>query len=189
MESRSTFVTVLAWIFIVGAGFASFVSVTQVIIVSTMFSGEEFRSTPDDAPATAEFMLQYFHLFIYGFFALTLFTFVSSIALLKRKNWARLAFIVILAFGILWQVGGLVMQFVIFSDMPTPPEGEGGEGLDRMSNIILWFSFAFAIGISGLFAWIIKKLASQKIVAEFTLNNSSQQDPSKAGTSAEALNE
>ncbi len=184
MESRSTFVTVLAWIFIVGAGFATFVSIMQVIMVSTMFSGEEFHFMPGEAPTMAKFMSQYFHLFIYGFFGVTLFTFVSSFALLKRKNWARLSFIVILAFGILWQVGGLIMQFAMFSNIPTPSEGEGFEDFERMRNIIRWFSFAIAIGISGLFAWIIKKLSSQQIVAEFTLNKSSQQDASKAGASA-----
>ena len=179
MESRSTFVTVLAWIFIVGSGFASFVSVMQVIMVSTMFSGDELRSLPDDAPAMAKFMAQYFHLFIYGFCALSFFTFISSIALLKRKNWARLAFIIILAFGILWQVGGMFMQFAMFSDFPEPPNGEGFENFERMSNIIRWFSFAIAVGISGLFVWVIKKLTTKPIIGEFTLNNSSNSDGQK----------
>jgi len=173
MESRSTFVTVLAWIFIVGSGFATFVSVMQVIMVSIMFSGDEFSSVPEDAPAMAKFMSQYFHFFIYGFCALALFTFTSSIALLKRKNWARLAFIGILAFGIFWQVGGLIMQFAIFSNFPASPKGEGFEDFERMSNIIRWFSFAMALAISGLFVWVIKKLATQPIVGEFTLNKSS----------------
>ncbi len=85
MESRSTFVTVLAWLFIVGSGFATFVSIMQVIMVSTMFSGDEFRSIPEDAPTMAKIMSKYFHFFIYGFFALAIFTFTSAIALLKRK--------------------------------------------------------------------------------------------------------
>ena len=170
MESRSTFVTVLAWIFIIGSGFGSLISIMQVVMVSTMFSGEEFNSFPDDAPAMARLMSQYFHLFIYAFCAVILSTFVSSIALLKRKNWARLAFIVILALGILWQVGGLVMQFAFFSEVPTQQDSPGFEDFERMSNIIKWFSFAMAIGLSVLFAWVIKKLVSQQIVAEFTLN-------------------
>jgi hypothetical protein len=180
MESRSTFVTVLAWIFIVGSGFATFVSIMQVIMVSTMFSGDEFSSVPEDAPVMAKFMSQYFHLFIYGFCALALFTFTSSLALLKRKNWARLAFIVILGFGILWQVGGFAMQFAIFSDFPAPPKGEGFEDFERMTNLIRWFSFAMAIAISGLFVWVIKKLTTRPIVREFTLNNSSNSDGDKA---------
>lgn len=180
MESRSTFVTVLAWIFIVGAGFVSLISIMQVIMVSTMFSGDEFSSMPEDAPATAKFMSKYFQLFVYGFCALALFTFISSVALLKRKNWARVAFIVILSLGIIWQVGGLIMQFAMFSDMPGPPTGEGFEDFERMSNIIRWFSFVIAIAISGLFLWVIKKLATQPVIGEFTLNNSSNSDGQKA---------
>ena len=180
MESRSTFVSVLAWIFIVGAGFASFVSIMQVIMVSTMFSGDEFQSIPDDAPAMARFMSQYFHFFIYGFCALAIFTFISAVALLKRKNWARLAFIAILTFGVLWQVGGLFMQFAMFSDFPSPPEGQGFDEFERMSTIIRWFSFVMALAISGLFVWVIKKLTTQPIIGEFTLNKSSNSDGPKA---------
>jgi hypothetical protein len=49
-----------------------------------------------------------------------------------------------------------------------------------MSNIIRWFSFAMALAISGLFVWVIKKLATQPIVGEFTLNKSSNSDGQKA---------
>ncbi len=176
MESRSTFVSVLAWIFIIGAGFGSIVGIMQVIMVSTMFSGEEFSSMPEDAPAFAKIMQQYFYYFVYGFFAVTLFTFVSSIALLKRKNWARLAFVVILTFGVLWQVGSLFLQFYMFSEFPKMPTHEGFEDFERMHNIMRWFTAVIAIGISGLFIWIIKKLTTQPIISEFTLNNNSQQD-------------
>lgn len=167
MESRSTFVTVLAWIFIVGAGFSFIVSIMQVIMVSTMFSGEEFRSMPENAPGFAQFMLRYIHIFIYATCAAILFILASSIALLKRKNWGRLAFIGILALGILWQIGSIIMQFSMFSELPMPPPEKGFEGFERMSIIIRWFSLAIAIAISGLFIWLIKKLTSQPIVSEF----------------------
>ncbi|PVY76433.1 hypothetical protein C8D92_105186 [Tamilnaduibacter salinus] len=169
MESRSTFVTVIAWIFIVGAGFASFVSILQAIMVSTLFSGDEFQSVPDDAPAIARFMFEYFHLMVYGFCALSIFTFVAAIALLKRKNWARLIFIGLLSFGVLWQIGGLIMQLFLFPEFPAPPEGEGFEEFERMGDIMLWFSFALAAALSGLLIWIIKKLVTQPIVSEFTV--------------------
>ena len=184
MEPRSTFVTVLAWIFIIGTGFAASVSIMQVLMVSTMFNGEEFPSIPEDAPAFAKFMSQYFHLFVYGFCALTLFTFVSSVALLKRKNWARLAFIVILTFGVFWQIGGIVMQFFMFSEFPPLPDSEGFEDFERISNIIRWFSFAMAVGISALFVWLIKRLLTQPTVSEFTLNkpNNAGGDKTAAGS-------
>jgi len=169
VESRSTFVSVLAWIFIIGAGFGSIIGIMQVIMVSTMFSGKEFSTMPENAPAFAKFMQQYFHLLVYGFFAVTLFTFISSIALLKRKNWARLAFVVILAFGVLWQVGTLLLQFYMFSELPEMPAHEGFENFERMHTMMRWFTAVIAIGISGLFIWIINKLTTQPIISEFTL--------------------
>lgn len=176
MESRSTFVTVLAWIFIIGSGFASFVSVIQVIMVSNMFSGEVLRSMPDNAPAIATFMSQYFHLFVYGFCAVAIFTFISSVALLKRNNWARLAFIWILSIGILWQVGMLSMQFTVFLEFPATQGARGFEGFESMRDIIRGFSFTLAIVVSALFIWIIKRLLTQPIVGEFILNTSNNTD-------------
>ncbi len=172
MSSRSTFVTVLAWIFIVGAGFISLVSGLQAVMVTTMFSGEEFSALPDDAPAMATFMSQFLVWFVYGFFALAVFTLVSSIALLKRRNWARIAFIFILSVGVLWQLGGLIMQFVMFSDLQSFPEEEGFEEFDRMTSLILWFSAAIALVISGLFVWLIRRLSTQPIIGEFVSSDS-----------------
>lgn len=177
MESKSTLVNVIAWIFIIGAGFASVISVVQIIMFSIMFGGDELHSMPEDAPAMAKFMTEFFHLVIYGFFVLALCTLVSSIALLKRKNWARLVFIGVLSIGILWQMGGVAMQFVIFSDLPSSSQNEGFENFELMSNIIRLFSFAIAIVVSGLFVWIIKKLATQPIIGEFVSSKSNKTTP------------
>jgi len=148
----------------------------QIIMISTMFKGDEFQAMPADAPGMAKFMSQYFHLFVYGFFILVVFTFASSIALLKRKNWARVAFIGILTLGILWQLGGLTMQFFMFSDFPKSPQGKDFEEFERMSHFIRWFSFAMAAFVSGLFIWIIKKLVTQPIIEEFAFNKSRKPD-------------
>lgn len=172
MESKSTFVNVIAWIFIIGASFASVISVVQIIMVSIMFSGDEFRSMPDNAPAMAEFMTESFHLLIYGFLAMALCTLVSSIALLKRKNWARLIFIGLLSIGILWQLGGVAMQFVIFSDLPSSSQNEGFDNFELVSNIVRYTSLAIALVISGLFVWIIKRLATHPIIDEFVSSKS-----------------
>ena len=171
MSSKSTFVTALAWVFIVGAGFASFASIMQVIMASIMFSGDELQSTPEDAPDTARFIQQYFIFFVYGFCAVTIFTFVTSIALLKRKNWARLAFIGILAFGVLWQVGGLFLQFSMFTEFNDAQSEDGFEEFDRVFNIIRWFTVFISILVASLLLWCIKKLTSLPIKNEFTLHN------------------
>lgn len=184
MASRSTFVSVLAWIFIVGAGFTSLVSIMQVIMVSTLttFSGDAFQSMPDDTPATIRFMWQYFHLFVYGYCAVSIFTFISAIGLLKRRNWARLAFIGIFVFGVFWQLGAVFMQFAMLSDFPVRQEAPGFEDFERIKTIVLGFSLLVALAISGLFVWLIRKLTTQPIIGEFAMNTSTNSPGPKAAS-------
>lgn len=170
MESRSIFVTVLAWIFIVGSSLAFLASIMQVVMISTMFSSDEFAMMAMSAPLFAKFILQNFHLIIYGFGAFTLFILASSIAFLKRQNWARLVFIVIFILGVIWQLGGLWIQFEMFSQFFGSSIGMGFEDFERMAKIIGWISTVIALGVSGLFIWFIIKLSTQPIKDEFILN-------------------
>jgi len=145
----------------------------QVIMVTTMFSGEEFQNIPEDTPEMAGFMFKHFNLFIYSFFVLTIFTFISSIALLKRKNWARISFVVILSIGILMQLGGFVMQFFMFSDLPVD---EADKQFRQMATMIRWVNGVISIAMIVLFTWLIKRLTSQPIISEFTLTQPRNSD-------------
>lgn len=78
--------------------------------------------------------------------------------------------------GILWQLGGLMMQFFMFSDFPKSPQGKGLEEFERMSHFIRWFGFEIAAFVSGLFMWIIKKLVTQPIIEKFAFNKSRKAD-------------
>src|SRR6478672_6650334 len=96
---QSSFVTVLAWIFIVLAGFATLISILQNVMISLMFPIEEMQAAmvqakhKQDMPVFAEFMFSHFQLFFLSFLVVSSVTLVSAIALLKRKNWARVLFI------------------------------------------------------------------------------------------------
>lgn len=169
---KSTFVTVLAWIFIVGAGFTTFISVLQNIMINLVFPVEKMNEAFSDPkaqehiPLLFRFLFSNIRIFFFSFLVISATTFTSAIGLLKRKNWARITFIVIMALGILWNISGIVMQFSMLSSMPIP-EGEMPNQFATMMNIMKIFTLVMAIGISVLFGWIIKKLASEKIKAEF----------------------
>jgi hypothetical protein len=102
---------------------------------------------------------------------MSLTTLISSIGLLKRKNWARVVFIFIMALGIVWNIFALVMQHFMFDSMPTdmPPEAVDPQ-FGPMMLVMKVVTYIMAIGISALFAWIIKKLVSQDIKTEFMEN-------------------
>ncbi len=170
---RSNFVNVLAWIFIILGGFATFMSILQNIMIQTMFPKEQMAQAmqqaekTDQMPAFANFIFGHFDLFFLFFLLVSATSLVSAIALLKRKNWSRIVFIVLMSLGIVWNVGGLVLQFTMFSSMPemaskgAPPEFENMMLIMKIASVIM------VVVISTLFGWVIKKLISAPIKAEF----------------------
>ena len=171
-QPKSTFVTGLAWTFIVLAGFATFISILQNIMITLMFPLEEMNESltspeaQENIPAFANFMFSNIRLFFFGFLVVSCATFVSSIALLKRKNWGRIIFIAIMSLGIAWNLSALILQQLMMpsmSETPSPP----GSNFGVMMTIMRVFSFLMALGVSILFGWIIKRLVSPKIRQEF----------------------
>ncbi len=171
---KSTFVNVLAWIFIIFGGFTTFISILQNIMIHKMFPKEEMAQAAQQAsqneniPAFAEFMVNHFDLFFLLILVLSATSFISAIALLKRKNWARIFFIFLMSIGILWNIFGLILNFTMFNAMPemagssaSPPE------FQEMMQIMKYATVVMVVGISALFGFVIKKLCSTTIKEEF----------------------
>lgn len=166
---RSTFVSVIAWVFIVFSGLATAVTALQNILVHTVFKDSEMPGLNETAPPLFAFMHEHISLYFLGLFLLSLSMLIASIGLLKRKNWARLASITLLVLAIISQLGGLIVQFAVFSSMraefAAQPESID---MDTILIAILGFNTVLAVGIVVLFAWFIKRLLSAKITAEFS---------------------
>jgi hypothetical protein len=174
---RSTFVTVVAWTFITIAGFASFIAVLQALMFAFVFPADLFR-VPESAkgleemPAFFRFMFQHVAWFFAFFWTLSVVTLVCAIGLLRRKNWARVAFVAIMVLGIIWNLSGIWLQEQMMSSFPKPPVqdprmAEFHAGFETMMTIMRFAMTAFAIAMSALFAWIIKRLVSRSALAEF----------------------
>lgn len=173
-RKQSAFVTVVAWIFIALSGFGTVISILQNIMVQTVFRSPEvsqaMQTPPPGAPPFATFMVTHFQWFFLAFLLASSFTLVSAIGLLKRRNWARLSFIGLLSLAILWQVGGLALQFSIFSSIREQLSAAavpGGPDMGPFFIAMAVVSILFAVGFSVLFGWIIKRLLSPAVAAEF----------------------
>jgi len=166
-ENRSTFVTVVAWIFIIGSGLATLMSLMQNIMIHVMFDKDKFSHLPEDTPTGAAFMFENFQIIFLAFLIICILMLVSSIGLLKRKNWARLVFIFILSLGILWSLGSLILQAVFFSTMPEMAQGPEYQEFKTMQTLMQWFTAIISIGFAILFGWIIKRLLSGTVKQEF----------------------
>lgn len=175
LQQRSTFVTALAWIFIVLSGFTTIISILQNILVFTMSRSSGMGPSmqaplAQGMPPAAAFLANHIQLFFLAFLLVSAFAFVSSIGLLMRQNWARLCFIGFMAFAIAWQLGGLALQFSMFPFMRqqfSAPATQGGPDMLSILIAIAVVSVLFTIGFTVLFGWITKRLLSPAIVAEF----------------------
>lgn len=175
LQQRSTFVTVLAWIFIALSGFSVIISVLQNIMIFAMLRSPEVSQAmqappPPGMPAGAAFMASHAYVFFLGFLLMSAFTLASSIGLLNRWNWARLSFIGIMLLGIVWNFVGLAIQFSMFASMKDQflaSAASGGPDMQPFFIGIAVVSVLFAIGFSVLFGWIAKRLLSPAVAAEF----------------------
>ena len=173
-RKKSKFVDVLAWIFIIFGGFATFIGILQNIMIQMMFpkgimnQGIQQTKNAEQVPAFVNFIFNHFDLFF--LFSLIIFavSFISAIALLKRKNWARLVFIILMALGMIWNVGGIAMMFTMFNTMPRMTGEATSTDFEKMMLIMKIASLIMVVGISSLFFWVIKKLNSDPIKAEFS---------------------
>lgn len=173
---RSTFVTVVAWIFIILSGFASLISLLQNIMLFSLFRTPEIAQAmqappPPGTPAIFAHLTTLMPWIFVFFLVMSLLTFASSIGLLLRRNWARLVFIGALVVGILWNVGGMVMQFTVFrmisEQFAAAPDMPEAASMRTTFIVMIIFGGIVALAFCALFGWIIKRLTSAGIVAEF----------------------
>lgn len=176
--NRSTFVTVVAWIFIAIAGFSTVMGILQKVMVNIILGTDAFplesAGAEQHIPPVALFMFQNMRWVFLAFLMASTVTLIAAIGLLLRKNWARRVIIGLLALAIVWNIGGLVVQHLFISSMPSlqadmPPDFKNVFDVFRI--VITAFSVVVALVFSVLFGWIIKRLVSPIIRAEFIQNH------------------
>lgn len=166
MKQQSTFVTVLAWIFIIFSGLATCISILQNIMLLTVFPSHLPVPQAGELPWIFLVIFQNIRLYFFAIFFVTLGTFISALGLLKRREWARKAFVFIMGFGIFYMVATGVLQHYIIQSMPAFGT-QMADGEKVVILIIQISSVLMIIGFGGLFGWIIKRLMSPEIKAEF----------------------
>lgn len=180
---RSTFVTVVAWVFIILSGFTALISLLQNLMVAYM-PRDLFDTAMQDStfarviPPAARFMFSHFQLLLLCMFILVALMLAASIGLLQRRNWARLVFIGLLGLGILYNLAGLVLQQSMLSSMTAQFPLDSAVSADsNLRSTVQQFDemmagfrvvmYVVTIGFVALFGWIIAKLVSRPIREEF----------------------
>ncbi len=174
---RSTFVTVVAWILIVASAFATLITLLQTVLVFVVFPSAgmdmETGPLPSDMSPGAAFLFEHLEWLFVVSLIMSAVTLASSIGLLRRRNWARLAVAGLMVLGIVWCLGGLLLQLggmLAAHEQFASVDAAFAEGSPDMTVFFYFFaavSVLVSLGFAMLVGWIAKRLLSPAIAAEF----------------------
>lgn len=175
VAQKSTFVSILAWVFIVLSAGATAVSVLQNLMLYLLFPREEIKAAlasgaqVQHIPWTARVMMGHFEVFVGAFLVVSILMLITAIGLLRRWNWARRIFILFMVMGIVWNMVGILLQYWWFSDMPMPMDADGRftGAMQAMMLAMRVFTAIIAVVMSGVMGWVIWRLTRPAIAVEF----------------------
>jgi hypothetical protein len=167
---QSTIGTVLAWELRVLSGFSLFGALMQNVMINFVFP-TMLATMPEQSGQTfPPFTMIIFRVFALVLLSVAVFSTYAAYALLKRRNWARRTFIVLFALGIAWNVLGVLAFGIGFSLATLPTSGTDAVPFDMQAMLkgMVAVLAVFTVAMSVLFGWLIKRLHSPSIKAEFT---------------------
>lgn len=171
--SRSLFVTVTAWVFILLAALTSLSALLQNAEMASVLPGLTVVGNVQPLPLLTGLLMGYLPWVVGAGLAVSLATLACAVGLLLRLEWARRVFIALLVLAIVANVAGLwlqheVMQSLVSSTLassPLPP---------LVANVFGGFVIAarvmavlVTLGACLLLVWIIRRLMSPTVRQEF----------------------
>jgi hypothetical protein len=185
VHTRSRFVTVLAWVFIVLGGGCVLVALLQALFVTLVFHQPEVQQALDRAQqssragaANAREMMSLVIAMLVFVLAVCSGLLAAAIGLLKRKNWALKLFVGYLLVGAV--MNAAVAALPIMLRMPdltirVSPQAFGAVQ-DLQSAVTFGFS-VFAGAVAALLVYLFKRLRSASIRSEFARPPSNGRSP------------
>ena len=175
-DKATSFVNGLAWSFIGLSAFSTLLAALQYVLFARVVPTETLRALFADAiqlkllPPAMLNLLAYIPAFCAAPCAASLLTLWVSVALLKRRNWARIGFAWIMIATAILHFAGIVLPFylmpefsALLNDMPPDIRGVVGNLAQMLSAMSIVMGIAFGVA----FAWIAKRLFSAEIAREF----------------------
>ncbi len=171
MQERSTFVTVVGWIFIVLSGLAALqfllilFTPMDKLLADAQLQAQQMQpaGAPQTDPTLMASMLHGVFVFMFCVMAWVL---LSGVGLVMRKGWARISFIVILGVGVffnlLYVLIGLAGRGMSMTEVPGANPAMAGM-MHSVMGVMAVLGAVFAV----LFAFIIYKLTRPVIAKEF----------------------
>ena len=151
--SRSTLVSVLGWLGIIAGALAAFSALVEFQFFGTLAETPAPEMQPIQEPLFRWFQgITLVNLAIAGFLM------YSGYALWRRRNWARVTYIVLYVIGIVAIVIGVSLS-ALFGSLFS----QFGAAFGAVFVVIA----LLALGVIALFGWLIKRLNSAPVKSEF----------------------
>lgn len=171
--SRSLFVTMTAWIFIVVAVLASISALVQNAAVASLMPSWLSATEHTPLPLLTGLLIGYLPWVVGTGLVMSLATLASAIGLLLRLNWARRTFISLLVVAIVANLLGLwlqqeVVQSVVsntLSGVSLPQQAMSVFGGFVTAARVM--AVLVTLGACALLGWIIRQLMSATVRQEF----------------------
>lgn len=168
---QSTFVTVLAYLLLAFNALGILGAIMQNVMINFVIPAiERSAARGAELPADAFAAMRVFALIV---LVIVVFLTFAAYALLKRRNWARRTYIVLFGLGTAWSVIifiGMLISVLFGADLfAMPPQGKA----EMPPEFMVMFKGFFvvmsvvALAFGALYVWLIMKLRSPGIKAEF----------------------
>ena len=174
--SRSLFVTVTAWVFILLAAMASVTALLQNATVASFLPGLSIVGNVQAAqplPLLTGLLMGYLPWVVGASLMMSVATLACAVGLLVRLEWARRVFIVLLGMAIVANVAGLWLQHEMLQSLvsntlslsPLPPlAADVFGGFVTAARVM---AVLVTLGACALLVWIIRRLMSAAVRQEF----------------------
>ncbi len=174
-EKRSQLITIFAWINIVLGLLGALVIVLMMLLFRFAVPMDELMAViqrPDaqQVPQSLVYALTHIQLLLVASLAITIVTLVASYALLKRRNWARLFWIVTMSLIVVWCIAGIFYQPDVSQYLPpelahSPPEMQAQ--MKAMLATVRIYGIVLSLVQAGVFGWAVWRFCSADIRREF----------------------
>ena len=164
----------MAWIFIVVSGFSAAIALGQALallfwppLVEVIDQYQATAAQQGEAASLSAFILDNLAWMTLSNLFVSMIVLIAAIGLLKRFNWARLLFIVVLGLIILWAVGSLLLLWQT-APFDAPTTAAAYQPVFRGPSMAsLLFGTVFTLLVCLLLGWVIKRLCSAPLRKEF----------------------
>lgn len=160
-------------------GCATFICSLQLIVLLALNPMEQFKALFAEQAANNAFpalppaiiwVIDHLTGIIGAMLVFSVLTCVISIALLHRKNWARVAFIVLLLASVLLNFAGIGFAYAMtpmLTSIGAQIPGEFKSQMDQWTTMSMILNGVLTLALSIALLWLAKKLTAREIRREF----------------------